>query len=508
MRELIEAPTLVRLREGFSRISEAPLAMLDAEGKVITAPRGFSGISKGFGHRATVMWKTNVLGHVVLLSENPTADGVKFTELVANVIGYLCHQEARIRKRVSELTTVYDLGGLVAGSTDLNAILNAAARKVCDVVNAHAAGVRILNEATGELVISGASSLSPEYLAKGVIRVDENPIDREALTGKVVYIEDARNDPRIRYPEHARREGLVSGLCCPMTYRGQTVGVIRVYTKIRHRFSQFEVELLRAVASQAAGAVVNSRLIAERMEVDRHQRQLQHAGQVQRRMIPQGPPSHPRITFGQIYEPSLALGGDFYDYLSLPAGNLGVAIADVVGKGLPGALMMASVRSALRAHAHSVFDLNEIVGHVNRHMCRDTLVSEFATLFYGVFSPQGDRFTYCNAGHNPPLHLRGDVFRELDTGGMVIGVDTAEVYERGVLHLESGDILVFYTDGVNEALNFESVAYGVDRLRESILRYRNLSAANLANQLLWDVRRFVGLADQLDDITIVVAKIA
>ena len=205
--------------------------------------------------------------------------------------------------------------------------------------------------------------------------------------------------------------------------------------------------------------------------------------------------------------PSLDVGGDFYDFLSLPKGNIGLAIADVVGKGLPGALMMASVRSALRAHARGIFNIDEIISQVNRHLCRDTLMSEFATLFYGVFSPHGSRFTYCNAGHNPPLLLRNNQFTSLDTGGMVIGVIPDNIFERAVLELQTGDIIVFYTDGVTEALDYNDNLYTLDRLKQSILRYQKEPAATLARQLLWDVRRFAGLSKQTDDITIVIAKV-
>jgi sigma-B regulation protein RsbU (phosphoserine phosphatase) len=141
-------------------------------------------------------------------------------------------------------------------------------------------------------------------------------------------------------------------------------------------------------------------------------------------------------------------------------------------------------------------------------MCRDTLGGEFASLFYGVFSPDGGQMTYCNAGHNPPLLLRGQDFRRLEIGGLVIGVSPDERFARDVVNLEPGDVLVFYTDGVTEALDFESQAFTESRLRESIIRYRDEEAATLARQLLWDVRRFVGLAPQADDMTVVVAKVA
>lgn len=508
--DLIDAEALARLAGDFSNLCDTTISICDEAGARIAGDAAGEPVldPAAFVYSAPVTWNGHVLGQVTAILAEPDARMQQRVELVADILAELCRKEAHIRRRVSELTTVYDLGGLFAGSTDLPSILNAAARRICEVMKVKAANVRLLDESKGELFIMGSWNLSAQYLNKGPVKLVENPIDNLAFRGEVVYIEDAGADPRVRFPEHARAEGIVSGLCAPMTYRGHTVGVIRAYTGHKRRFTQFETDLLRAVASQAAGAVVNSRLIAERLHLERQQRQLHHAAQVQRQMIPSRPPLHGRVTFGQIYEPSLELGGDFFDFVVLPNGNIGLSIADVVGKGLPGALMMASVRSALRAHAHSIFDLNEIVSLVNRLMCRDTNPSEFATLFYGVFSPDGDRFTYCNAGHNPPLLLRGDRFIPLDVGGMVIGVYPNEPFERQVLQLESGDVIVFYTDGITEALNFQGEAYGEARLEESIRRYRELPAQTLATQLLWDVRRFVGLARQTDDITIVTAKVA
>ena len=224
-------------------------------------------------------------------------------------------------------------------------------------------------------------------------------------------------------------------------------------------------------------------------------------------MIPRQSPRHSRISFGRVYEPSFEVGGDFFDIIEFSDGSVGLVIADVVGKGIPAALMGASVRSSLRAHAHSIYDINEIVALVNRDLCRDTLLSEFVTLCYGVFSADGGRFTYCNAGHSPPLLVRGDQFRSLETGGTVIGVLPEAAFDRDLVDLQSGDHLLFYTDGVTEALDFSGQPYGEKRFRDSIIRHRHLEVCTFANQLLWDVRRFAGLAGQTDDITIVVARV-
>ncbi|MHC4697354.1 MAG: PP2C family protein-serine/threonine phosphatase [Planctomycetota bacterium] len=225
-------------------------------------------------------------------------------------------------------------------------------------------------------------------------------------------------------------------------------------------------------------------------------------------MLPDQPPQVARLDFGCVYDPTLQVGGDFYDFIELSNGELGVCIADVVGKGLPAALLMASVRSALRASAKGGLTLEEILAEVNRHMYRDTLVGEFTTVFYGKFSSDGRAFTYCNAGHPAPVVLRGDDFIELVTGGLVIGVQPGAEYEHETMVLQPEDVLVMMTDGVTEAISFDGDAYGRERLLASICRHRSLDAQQLAQQILWDVRRFVGLAHQSDDITIVVAKVS
>lgn len=430
-----------------------------------------------------------------------------FLQTFCETLARLCHQARELRNRVEELRTVYNVTGLLAGKRDLQEILDLTGRQVVDVIRCKACSIRLLDEATGLLTIKAVCNLSEAYLSKGPVSVSENPIDEEALEGKIVYIADAPSDPRTRYPEQARAEGLVSGLIAGMIYRGKPVGVVRVYTGVKYRFSPFEAALLRAIASQTAAAIVNARLHEEAIEADRYARQMHYAGQVQRRMIPKHPPAHASMQFGCIYDPTLEVGGDFYDFIELSEGHLGIAIADVVGKGVPASVMMASVRSALRAYAHNVYDINEILSHVNRHMCRDTLTSEFATLFYGVLSPDGRTLTYCNAGHDPPLLLRDGKIIRLDVGGLAIGVIPDEAYVRDVVKLEPGDLILLYTDGVVEALNFADQAFGRQRLEESLIRYRDLHGGKIAHNVLWDVRRFVGLADQTDDITMVSIKV-
>ncbi|MGB2984482.1 MAG: SpoIIE family protein phosphatase [Phycisphaerae bacterium] len=431
----------------------------------------------------------------------------QFADALAETIATLYGQAERIQRQLADLRTVHSFTELLSGTLDLQEILDLTVRRVVEVMLVKACAIRLLNPETGELVIKAVHNLSNEYLQKGPVLLHENVIDATAFAGHAVHIPDVPGDPRTRYPQNARREGIVSGLCVPLTYRGQTVGVIRVYAAKRYLFSKSEELLLRSIGSQTASAIITSRLWGEQAQAERFQRQVEAAGEIQQRMLPSQPPEHPALEFGCVYDPTLQVGGDFYDFIELPGSELAVCVADVVGKGLPAALMMASVRSALRAHAHQTDDVKAVVANVNQHLCRDTLTSEFATLVYGVFSSDARTFTYCNAGHTPPLLWRDDRFLELTTGGLVIGIQPEEDFDQDVLAVQPGDILIMVTDGVTEAMDFEGTAYGWDRLLASIRKYRSLDAQQLAQQILWDVRRFAGLADQSDDITIVVAKV-
>jgi sigma-B regulation protein RsbU (phosphoserine phosphatase) len=292
----------------------------------------------------------------------------------------------------------------------------------------------------------------------------------------------------------------------PLTYRGQSVGVLRVYTDRPYRFSGEEESLLRSIASQSASAIIHARLYEESVEAERVQRQVDAAAHIQRRMLPARPPSRLGLSFGCVYDPSLQVGGDFYDFVSLPNGNLGVCIADVMGKGLPAALLMASIRSALRAHAPVSADVADTMGRLNRQMHTDTLVQEFATMVYGELSGDGRVLTYCNAGHPPPLLLRGERFIELGAGGLAIGIEPGEVFEQESVRLQPDDTIIMVTDGVTEAMDFNGATFGRERLLSSVWKNRALGAEQLVRQILWDVRRFVGLAEQSDDITVVVIQ--
>jgi len=183
-----------------------------------------------------------------------------------------------------------------------------------------------------------------------------------------------------------------------------------------------------------------------------------------------------------------------------------VAIADIAGKGMPASLQMASLRSALRVHCSSGRTAREIIEETNRVFVRDTLTGEFATVFFGVIDPQTGVLEYLDAGHNPPFLVRRGRIEPLQVTGPVVGIFENAKFESRQIRLREGDALVLYTDGIIEAMNFDHEQFGLDRFRRSIRKFAKLRVQAMAENILWDVRRFVGLAPQSDDTTLVVVR--
>jgi phosphoserine phosphatase RsbU/P len=440
-------------------------------------------------------------------ARNVKPAAIQFLFLLANAIARLCYQEFQLRQRINELTAVYTVTMMLAESRDLGRVLQRTAELVCELMGVKASSIRLVDKESDELVIRAVHNLSAEYLSKGKIRLSQADVDQIALSPKgYEYVRRMEEDPRILFPQESAREGIVSMLSVGMRYKGRAIGVMRLYTSQEQSFTQLQIDVMKAVAAQSAAAIENARLAAEAAEAEALERQVGMAREVQQRMLPDSPPTVAGIEFASVYVPSFELGGDFYDFIPLPGENIGLAVADVSGKGVPASLIMASVRSALRAHVDYIYYLYEVLQRINAMLCRDTKPGEFVTLFYGVLDTRNRRLTYCNAGHPPGLLLRAGKVIELGSDNMVLGVDPAERYTQSVVDLLSQDILLLYTDGLPDARNFQEQPYGRQRLVEVFMRGGE-TAEQVAQDVLWDMRRFAGLTKRTDDVTMIVVKV-
>ena len=440
-------------------------------------------------------------------SKNMRPAAIQFLFLLANAIARLCFQEYQLRQRINELTAVYSVATMLADARDLPKVLQRTVQVVCEVMETKAASIRLIDEEKDELVISAVHNLSRQYLQKGPVRLSRADIDQVALSPQgYEYVRNMATDPRVQYPEESKREGVVSMLSVGMRYQGRSIGVLRVYTDEEQTFSQLRIDLLKAVAAQAAAAIDNARLLAESIENAEIEKQLKLAADVQQRMVPQKPPVVPGLDLASVYVPAFTLGGDFFDFIPLPDNNVGLVVADVSGKGVPASLIMASVRAALRSEVNNVYYLYEVLRRVNVMLCRDTKDSEFVTLFYGVYNAATRRLTYCSAGHPPAMLLRDGKVTELRSDNMVLGIDPDEKYTQAVLDLKKNDAVLIYTDGLTDGMNFANQSFGRQRIADAFEKGGATSEV-MSQNLLWELRKFVGMAKRTDDVTMIVARV-
>jgi sigma-B regulation protein RsbU (phosphoserine phosphatase) len=440
-------------------------------------------------------------------SEPQMRAAVSFLQLLAGTLTRLCYQQSLLREHIDELSFLSETSRLLSSSLDPDASLDNIVRTMAQVMRVKACSLRLLNEATGELEMKAACGLSPLYLRKGPVLTAENPNDRAALRGEIIAIDDMRTNPQVRYREEAAREGLVSSLAVGLVAKGKPLGTLHIYTGEPHQFEPEEVRLFRAVADQAAMTVHSARLVEEVVAARQQQRELAMAAAVQKRLLPARAPDIKGYDCFGVTVPSTMVGGDFHDWIELPGGNWGIAVGDVAGKGVPAAILMASVRAALRAQTEHIYALDNVLGHLNRGLAADTEASEFVTLFYGVLDSGAHRLTYCTAGHEPPVLVRQGKLQRLTVGGPLLGVSPQAAYPFEAVELKSGDMMIVFSDGAFDATNYGGDRFGRAKLLESIMRNAAHGAQRAIEEIQWDIRRFTGLAPRADDVTLLAMKV-
>jgi len=415
----------------------------------------------------------------------------------------------KTKRQIEREEQIYQLTTLVAGDFSLQEVLGKLSEAAVRITGVKACSIRLLDEQTGDLKMRSTYGLSEEYQSKGPVTKDDTVV-KAAFAGEAVVLDDMRLDGRVKYKEATIREGLVSQLTVAMEFRGKPIGVLRLYTPRAMHFGEDDIVLARAVGSQCAVAITNARLYAEAIEGAHIADQMRVAGAVQRRMIPGRAPLMPGLDVAASYIPCFDVGGDFYDFIRLDDSRLIVAIADVMGKGIPAALMMGCFRGALRAYTDvecSSENMERIISRLNEAACSECGSGEFISLFYGIVDVKNMGITYCNCGHEPAVLIRQGQMIELDKGGLVLGVDKEASYEIETVGLEDGDCLVFYTDGLSDAANFDGEFWGREKLLETAKMFTVGSAKRMVKNILAYRRRFVGLAGQIDDTTIIVVKV-
>jgi phosphoserine phosphatase RsbU/P len=317
--------------------------------------------------------------------------------------------------------------------------------------------------------------------------------------------------------EQAALQALNAQVLLPLNLNNRLLGVISLGPKRSEApYSKGDLQLLSAVASQTGLALENARLTETiRQEVaqrERLNRELEIARDVQQRLFPQKLPNVEGLDFAGYCRPAFGVGGDYYDFIKLSDGCMGIAIGDVSGKGIAAALMMASLQASLRGQTiKPCSTISEMIEHINRLVYEASADNRYATFFYAQYDPDSRILRYVNAGHNAPIlcSKRADSpeIERLEEGGTVIGLFPEAPYRDAQLRLYPGDVVAAFTDGISEAMSDAEEEWGEERLIETIKNTDSRSAADMITSILEQVDAFTHGVRQHDDMTLVIMRV-
>jgi sigma-B regulation protein RsbU (phosphoserine phosphatase) len=295
--------------------------------------------------------------------------------------------------------------------------------------------------------------------------------------------------------------------------RDRLMGIIALGPKQSEEpYTPSDLRLLRSVATQTGmalevGELAHS-LAREAAQRERIHREIEIAREVQERLFPQRIPEIPGIDLAGHCRPAQGVGGDYYDFIELENGRLGLAVGDVSGKGISAALLMASLRASLRGMTlYGSNDLAALMQKVNQLVYEASAANRYATFFFAVYDAVSRELRYVNAGHNPPVLLRADNVLRLETGGPVIGLFPTVLYIQGSLTLAPGDVFLIYTDGISETMTAADEEWGEERMIAALESARSKNAADIVAEIFRAADAFTAAAPQHDDMTLLTMKL-
>lgn len=338
------------------------------------------------------------------------------------------------------------------------------------------------------------------------------PLCRYLLESKRPFeVEVSACHPKLMPIYHSAAEQLrklEAAVVLAMEGRGELLGLMVLGAKASGEFYNAEdLELLKTVAHQAAVAIENTELFEEVAQDRELRKELEVASEVQAQLFPQVVPRLAGCQIAGRCLPARSVSGDYYDFLELPGQRIGLAIADVSGKGMSASLLMANLQGLLRTQAPTAESLTELVRRINRQLYGSSRGTKYCTFFYGVYDEARRQLQFVNAGHNPPLVLDAAGVRFLEPTGPPLGLFPDAAHEARCQAVKPGTLAVLYSDGIIEAKNGQGESYGIDRLTSVVSRAGDLDAAGLVERVLRDVRDFSGGAPIEDDQTLVLLKV-
>ncbi len=404
----------------------------------------------------------------------------------------------------AKLKAVLEISNSLAGEVDLNVLLPKILDTLFSIFTYADRGCILLKDAKGEMVPKAMRHRRQGEDAS--VRLSRTIINK-VLTDKCGLMSaDASTDDAFSGSQSIADLKIRSMMCVPLLgLNSVPLGVLSIDSQNPlGQFGQEDLEILMTVAGQAALSYENARLMQSYAQKLKQDGELEIAQTVQRALLPTTFPKVDGYEFFASYDSAQAVGGDYFDVFPLPDGKIVLSFGDVAGKGVPGALIMSRMSSCVQSTIRHVTELEEAICAINEHMCDSAVEGRFVTYILAIVDPATHTFKLSNAGHMSPIIRRasGEVEQfDEDLVGPPIGVVDGYPFESETKSLEPGDLIVLFTDGVDEAMNYQDELYGGDRLLEFV-KNGPAKADELGKALLADVRKHANGRPQNDDITI------
>lgn len=443
------------------------------------------------------------------------ADGGAFTEedfdrleaaseQIALALDNAMLQQATERRSL-EKDVLLEISKALAAPFDLDDVIEAILKALRHVVHYDAASIYLVDPRTQRIGL--VSEVGHPDVAEDALRlqIGQGIVGWVAKTGEALIVPDVRADDRYVVARPSTR----SELAAPLTLENRTIGVFNIESDYEDSYHEGHLAMVSGFAAQAAVAIQRAQLARERLERRRLEKELAIAREIQLSFLPKKAPEIPGFELAGTALPHAEVGGDYYDFIHVSQNRVGLAIADVSGKGIPAALIMAGFRMSLLAEIRNEFAIRAVMRKVNSLLNESTERHKFVTAFYGVLDYRNRVLIFSNAGHNPPILMRADGTVEyLMEGGVALGVLPDAFYDERPIAIRTGDVLLLYTDGVSEAESEADASeqFGRERIEASIRRRCHRSAQDIVDGVVEDVREFAGERGQTDDLTLMVVK--
>ena len=417
----------------------------------------------------------------------------------------LLEENRQLLRAVNELSLLNDLARTIGGSRSTEDVMQTIIHQSLQAVAGEQGLITLIDRDDVSSFKTLVRTMSHTQHAAG-FHLHDAIVGWMCLNNVPLLINDPGSDRRfssVDWPADVRHI-----ICAPLSVKSELIGVLTVCNKkAAHGFTADDQRILSIIATQSAQVVENSRLFEQERTLFEMQKEMSIAARIQLDLLPKTAPMFLGYDLAGTTVPAHSVGGDYFDFIRLDEHRLGICVADVTGKGMPAALLMANVQATLRGQVLIHSSPKDGVERSNTLLYHSTNTDRFVTLFYGMLDNDQHVLRFCNAGHDPPLLFTGESEPlELRTGGIVLGILPDFTYDEHVVDVPPESLLVAYSDGITEAKNSSDQEYGSERLTAFIAKHRHQPANELAGQILDDVRGFAGKAAQSDDMTLLIVR--